>query len=214
MLVHRERDRRWHRCDARWPRRACLREPGGIGARRAFVARRDAAAGLCSSRSRNEVGGDRGGVRSREPRRRRAAARRAPGEVDVLVANAALPASGELTELTQEQIDRMLEVNLRAPIALARALAPAMIERGRGHMVFVSSLCGQGRLARLVDLLGDEVRAARLRARPPRGPAPARRRRVGRAARASSATPACSPTPRSSYRSGSAHAPPRTSPRR
>jgi short-subunit dehydrogenase len=62
--------------------------------------------------------------------------------IDVLVANAALPASGLLTELTQEQIDRMLEVNLRAPIALARALAPAMTERGSGHLVFISSLSG------------------------------------------------------------------------
>jgi len=62
---------------------------------------------------------------------------------DVLIANAALPASGELTELTQEQIDRMLEINLRAPIALARALAPAMIVRGAGHMVFISSLAGK-----------------------------------------------------------------------
>jgi short-subunit dehydrogenase len=65
-------------------------------------------------------------------------------QVDVLVANAALPASGPLLELTQEQIDRMLEVNLRAPIALARALAPRMIDRGRGHMVFISSLAGKG----------------------------------------------------------------------
>jgi short-subunit dehydrogenase len=65
------------------------------------------------------------------------------GSVDVLIANAALPASGELTELTQEQIDRMLEVNLRAPIALARALAPAMIARRGGHMVFISSLSGK-----------------------------------------------------------------------
>ena len=65
------------------------------------------------------------------------------GEVDVLVANAALPASGVLTELTQEQIDRMLEINLRAPIALARAIAPQMIARGSGHMVFVSSLAGK-----------------------------------------------------------------------
>jgi short-subunit dehydrogenase len=65
------------------------------------------------------------------------------GDVDVLVANAALPASGLLTELTQEQIDRMLEINLRAPVALARALAPGMIDRRRGHMVFVSSLAGK-----------------------------------------------------------------------
>jgi short-subunit dehydrogenase len=65
------------------------------------------------------------------------------GTVDVLVANAAVPASGMLTDLTQDEIDRMLEVNLRAPIALARALAPGLIERRRGHMVFVSSLSGR-----------------------------------------------------------------------
>jgi uncharacterized protein len=63
--------------------------------------------------------------------------------VDVLIANAALPASGVLTDLTQEDIDRMLEVNLRAPVALARALAPSMIQRGSGHMVFISSLSGK-----------------------------------------------------------------------
>ncbi len=64
-------------------------------------------------------------------------------ELDVFVANAALPASGVFTELTQEQVDRMLEVNLRAPIALAHALAPRMIEARRGHMVFISSLSGK-----------------------------------------------------------------------
>ena len=63
--------------------------------------------------------------------------------VDVLIANAAIPASGLLMELSSEQIDRMLDVNLRAPIALARALAPAMAARGRGHMVFISSLSGK-----------------------------------------------------------------------
>jgi uncharacterized protein len=65
------------------------------------------------------------------------------GRVDVLIANAGVPASGLLIELTQDQIDRMLEVNLRAPIAVARALAPGMVERRRGHMVFVSSLSGR-----------------------------------------------------------------------
>jgi uncharacterized protein len=65
------------------------------------------------------------------------------GDVDVLVANAALPASGSLLEYDQEGVDRALEVNLRAPIALARALAPAMVERGRGHLAFISSLQGK-----------------------------------------------------------------------
>ncbi|MFZ1996599.1 MAG: SDR family NAD(P)-dependent oxidoreductase [Solirubrobacteraceae bacterium] len=64
-------------------------------------------------------------------------------EVDVLVANAAHPATGMLTALTQNEIDGMLAVNLRAPIALARVLAPAMVARGRGHLVFISSLSGK-----------------------------------------------------------------------
>jgi short-subunit dehydrogenase len=65
------------------------------------------------------------------------------GRVDVLIANAALPASGLILDLTQAEIDRMLEVNLRAPIALARALAPGMSERRRGHLAFISSLAGK-----------------------------------------------------------------------
>lgn len=65
------------------------------------------------------------------------------GPVDVLIANAALRSGGLLGEFDQEQIDQMLEVNLRAPIALARALTPGMVERGRGHVVFMSSLQGK-----------------------------------------------------------------------
>jgi short-subunit dehydrogenase len=67
----------------------------------------------------------------------------ARAEIDLLVANAALPASGDLMDLTAEQIDRMLDVNLRAPIALARAVTPGLIDRGRGHLVFISSLSGK-----------------------------------------------------------------------
>jgi uncharacterized protein len=65
------------------------------------------------------------------------------GHVDVLVANAGVPATGVLVDLLGDDINRMLDVNLRAPIALARALAPAMLERGSGHLVFVSSLAGK-----------------------------------------------------------------------
>jgi uncharacterized protein len=65
------------------------------------------------------------------------------GAVDVLVANAALPASGQIDDFTPEQIDRALDVNLRAPIQLTRELLPGMVERGRGHVVFVSSLSGK-----------------------------------------------------------------------
>jgi uncharacterized protein len=65
------------------------------------------------------------------------------GEVDILVANAALPAAGTLDSFTMEEIDRALNVNLRAPIALAHALVPAMTKRGRGHLLFMSSLAGK-----------------------------------------------------------------------
>jgi short-subunit dehydrogenase len=66
----------------------------------------------------------------------------AAADVDILVANAALPAAGPLSDFSAEQVDRALEVNLRAPVAMAHALAPAMVGRGRGSLVFVSSLAG------------------------------------------------------------------------
>lgn len=65
------------------------------------------------------------------------------GSVDVLVANAGLPASGPVTDFSLEEIDRALAVNLRAPMALARLLVPGMVQRGGGHLVFVSSLSGK-----------------------------------------------------------------------
>jgi uncharacterized protein len=65
------------------------------------------------------------------------------GAVDVLVGNAALPAAGTVDDFTPDQIDRALDVNLRAPVQLTRALLPGMLERGRGHIVFVSSLAGK-----------------------------------------------------------------------
>jgi short-subunit dehydrogenase len=65
------------------------------------------------------------------------------GEPDVLVANAALPASGRIHKLTVAEIDAALAVNLRAPIVLATALAGPMAARGSGHLVFVGSLAGR-----------------------------------------------------------------------
>jgi len=65
------------------------------------------------------------------------------GEVDVLVANAGLPGGGLLTEMAAVEVTRALRVNLEAPIQMARALYPTMLERGSGHLVFVSSLSGK-----------------------------------------------------------------------
>ena len=65
------------------------------------------------------------------------------GNADVLVANAALPASGALSSFSVEELDRALAVNLRAPMVLARALSAGMAARGHGHIVFISSISGK-----------------------------------------------------------------------
>jgi short-subunit dehydrogenase len=65
------------------------------------------------------------------------------GRVDVLVHNAGLPGSGRIETFTPEEIDRVLDVNLRAGIVLSHALLPAMLERGRGQLVFMSSMAGK-----------------------------------------------------------------------
>ncbi len=65
------------------------------------------------------------------------------GEVHVLVSNAGVPASGRLVTFKVEHLDRAIAVNLRAGMVLARELAPAMIERKEGHMVFMASVAGK-----------------------------------------------------------------------
>jgi short-subunit dehydrogenase len=70
------------------------------------------------------------------------------GAIDVLVANAGLPASGRLDGFSQDQIGRALRVNLESPVRMARELAPRLVERGSGHLVFLSSISGKAATAR------------------------------------------------------------------
>jgi short-subunit dehydrogenase len=65
------------------------------------------------------------------------------GPVDVLIANAGVSIAGRVERSSIEEIDRVLDVNLRAPIVLARLLCEGMAERGGGHVVFISSLNGK-----------------------------------------------------------------------
>lgn len=69
------------------------------------------------------------------------------GEVDVLVANAALSGGGRVEGLAPEALSQAIRVNFDAPLRLTRALLPAMLERGEGHLVFISSLQGKVVLA-------------------------------------------------------------------
>jgi short-subunit dehydrogenase len=62
---------------------------------------------------------------------------------EILIANAGLPGAGKLDDFSAEEVKRALRVNLEAPMLLARALYPAMVEAGSGHLVFVASLSGK-----------------------------------------------------------------------
>ncbi|MFF2520688.1 SDR family NAD(P)-dependent oxidoreductase [Streptomyces liangshanensis] len=68
----------------------------------------------------------------------------AVGVIDVLVNNAAvlIPAQSML-EATEEEIDRALAVNVKAPFLLTAALVPSMVERGGGAVVNMGSINGE-----------------------------------------------------------------------
>jgi len=64
------------------------------------------------------------------------------GPVDVLVNNAGFGCFGPLHELDPDVLERLVRVNLLAPVLLTRALLPGMLARGRGHVVNVGSIVG------------------------------------------------------------------------
>jgi len=66
----------------------------------------------------------------------------AAGPIDVLVNNAGVDLTGDLVTLPTDDIVGLLALNLRAPILMCRAVIPGMRNRGRGHIVNVSSLGG------------------------------------------------------------------------
>lgn len=65
------------------------------------------------------------------------------GGVDVLVANAGIGGYGSVGRTSVENIDYVLDVNLRAPMVLATEFAHRRIESGRpGQVVMIGSLSG------------------------------------------------------------------------
>jgi short-subunit dehydrogenase len=62
------------------------------------------------------------------------------GPADVLVNNAGVGYFGLVEQMTAEDVERLVEVNLLAAIALTKELLPGMLERERGAIVNVSSV--------------------------------------------------------------------------
>ncbi|EDM75240.1 short chain dehydrogenase [Plesiocystis pacifica SIR-1] len=61
------------------------------------------------------------------------------GGVDVLINNAGLTVFSTFEELSQEEIDRILDVNLRAVIDGCKLFMPALRERPEAHIVNIAS---------------------------------------------------------------------------
>lgn len=66
------------------------------------------------------------------------------GPVDVLINNAGVFAAAPFAELSVAEFDRVVAANLRSAFLVTRAFLPAMVERGRGDVFFMSSIAGLG----------------------------------------------------------------------
>lgn len=73
--------------------------------------------------------------------------RAAFGEVDILVNNAGVGWAGPFGEMTADDVRRVVDVNLTAPIELTRALLPALRTRPGARVVFVTSIAGRTAVA-------------------------------------------------------------------
>jgi 3-oxoacyl-[acyl-carrier protein] reductase len=61
-------------------------------------------------------------------------------DFDILVNNAGINAVSSFAEIDDDDYDRVLEINLRAPMALCRAIVPGMCERSWGRVVNITSV--------------------------------------------------------------------------
>jgi short-subunit dehydrogenase len=63
-------------------------------------------------------------------------------EIGLVVSNAGIGAKGLCHEARREELTEVLHANCRAPLLLAHAFAPALIERGRGGLLLTGSIEG------------------------------------------------------------------------
>jgi short-subunit dehydrogenase len=65
------------------------------------------------------------------------------GSIDVLINNAGVEITAPFTGYSREELTSVVDINLTVPMLLTHRIVPGMLERGRGHVVFISSLAGK-----------------------------------------------------------------------
>jgi 3-oxoacyl-[acyl-carrier protein] reductase len=72
-----------------------------------------------------------------------AAAAKRLGRLDILVANAGISIDNLLLRVREEEIDRVLAVNLKGALASAKAATKVMMRARTGRVIFLSSVVGE-----------------------------------------------------------------------
>ncbi|MBV9493708.1 MAG: SDR family oxidoreductase [Acidobacteria bacterium] len=82
-------------------------------------------------------------TRREDVERLREEALRAFGSVDVWINNAGRGISRRVLELSDEDFDEMMTVNVKSALYGMQAIVPYFLERGRGHLINISSFLGR-----------------------------------------------------------------------
>ncbi|MBU1204876.1 MAG: 3-oxoacyl-ACP reductase FabG [Nanoarchaeota archaeon] len=65
------------------------------------------------------------------------------GKIDILVNNAGIYMQKSLTDSTEQDFDRILDINLKGVFLCSKAVVPEMIKQGKGKIINITSIAGQ-----------------------------------------------------------------------
>ncbi|HSW97875.1 MAG TPA: SDR family oxidoreductase [Candidatus Saccharimonadales bacterium] len=65
------------------------------------------------------------------------------GKIDILINNAGITYINPITENSEQKIDELLAINLKAPMLLTQRLYPLMVKQQSGHIINVNSAAGK-----------------------------------------------------------------------
>ena len=87
----------------------------------------------------------------------REAATDAYGKVDILINNAGVgPRPGPVQDLSEEEYDRVMDINARGVFLTTRAFVPGMIDQRSGRIINISSIVGQTGFAMVLQYVASK----------------------------------------------------------